>query len=76
MIRCRDCHNPMTWADQRYQFVRLIRRGLTSDDAKRLMPRCQKCVTSKYRAHGRRCALKLASGGAVSETTRTKGGRE
>jgi hypothetical protein len=46
MIKCIDCKMPkLTWADQRRQFGRAIRRGLTVDEAKALMPRCQKCLT-------------------------------
>jgi len=35
----------MTWADRRYQFGRVIHAGLTPNEAKALMPRCQKCIT-------------------------------
>jgi hypothetical protein len=46
MIKCLDCKLPkLTWADQRGQFGRAIRHGLTADEAKALMPRCQKCLT-------------------------------
>jgi hypothetical protein len=59
--KCLDCHNPMTWTSQPEQVARLVKRGFTADEAKQLMPRCQKCVTEllgtgKYRAHGRRTA--------------------
>ena len=43
--RCRGCGNPITWADQRRQYGRLLRRGLSTEEAKAALPRCQKCVT-------------------------------
>jgi hypothetical protein len=49
MTKCRDCCNPMTWSAQRRQFARLVHRGVTLDEAKQLMPRCQKCVTQLLR---------------------------
>lgn len=46
MIKCIDCGLPkLTWRDQRAQYGRAIRSGLTADEAKALMPRCQKCLT-------------------------------
>jgi len=44
-IRCKRCRCLMTWADQRKQFGRMIGRGLTTEEAKTVQPRCQKCVT-------------------------------
>ena len=44
---CQGCGYRITWADQRRQFGRAIRHGLTADEAKALMPRCQKCLTEK-----------------------------
>jgi hypothetical protein len=44
--RCRDCRYPQTWADQRRQWGRGLRAGLTPDEAKAAMPRCQKCMTT------------------------------
>jgi hypothetical protein len=47
---CLDCHCCMTWAAQRKQFGRAIKKfGFTVDEAKTLMPRCQKCLTSKLK---------------------------
>ena len=43
--QCLRCNQQMTWAEQRRQFGRLIRYGWTPEEAKRLTPRCQKCVT-------------------------------
>jgi hypothetical protein len=44
--RCLRCGTQMTWSEQRRQFGRLLRRGLTTTDAKALMPRCQICLTA------------------------------
>jgi hypothetical protein len=48
-IRCLGCKRGLTWADQRAQFGRLRRRGLTTEEAKTFLPRCQKCVTRELR---------------------------
>jgi hypothetical protein len=46
MKRCKGCGGQkVTWAEQRKQYGRAIRHGLTPDEAKALMPRCQKCLT-------------------------------
>lgn len=45
MTVCLRCKYPMTWEAQRRQFGRLIRRGLTKEQAKEMLPRCQKCMT-------------------------------
>ena len=52
--RCRDCGSPMTWAAQRVQYGRLLRRGIPHEVARRELPRCQKCVTQWLRATGTR----------------------
>ena len=42
----RRCRTPMTWDQRRRQFGRLMRRGLSTEKAKRIMPPlCQKCLT-------------------------------
>lgn len=46
---CLDCGYPMTWDAERRQFGRLLKRGLVADEAKRLLPRCQKCITQLLR---------------------------
>jgi hypothetical protein len=43
--KCNSCGGSMTWAEQRRQYGRALRHGLTGDAAKMLMPRCQKCLT-------------------------------
>ncbi len=48
--RCLDCRYRMTWAAERRQYGRALRRGLTPEGAKAAMPRCQKCMT-KYLAY-------------------------
>ena len=35
----------VTWAEQRRQYGRAMRAGLTKAQAGELMPRCQKCTT-------------------------------
>jgi hypothetical protein len=42
---CLRCGYAMTWDAQRRQFGRLLNRGLTAEEVKALMPRCQKCMT-------------------------------
>lgn len=43
--KCLRCGKNMTWRERRYQFGRIIRHGISFEDAKELMPKCQKCVT-------------------------------
>lgn len=45
MNRCKQCNNPMTWAQSRVQFGRLLKQGKTPEQAKEILPRCQLCVT-------------------------------
>lgn len=43
---CRGCGVvPLTWADQRKQFGRMMRAGLSKEQAGANSPRCGKCVT-------------------------------
>ena len=44
--QCLRCGYRVTWAEQRRQYGRLIRRGKSDEEAKALMPRCQKCTTA------------------------------
>jgi hypothetical protein len=44
---CVRCGYRITWAEQRRQFGRAVKRyGLTPEAAKALMPRCGTCLTS------------------------------
>jgi hypothetical protein len=52
--RCQRCGTPMTWAEQRRQFGRAIRYGLTVEVAKAEMPKCGKCVTELFSPHRRK----------------------
>jgi len=45
MSKCLRCKNTMTWAQQRQQFGRLLRAGLSPQESRDISPRCQKCVT-------------------------------
>jgi hypothetical protein len=52
-IKCLGCGwIMMTWAEQRRQFGRAVRAGLSLDETKQLMPRCQKCTTEALHARG------------------------
>ena len=44
-IICKSCRSRMTWAQQRVQFGRMLKRGLNKEQAKLLLPQCQKCIT-------------------------------
>jgi hypothetical protein len=48
-IRCQNCNCEMTWSEQKRQFGRMLRKGLSIEDAGRLSPRCSKCVTQFFR---------------------------
>jgi hypothetical protein len=43
--KCLGCGLGITWTEQRRQYGRIIRRGLSPETAGHLVPRCQKCVT-------------------------------
>jgi hypothetical protein len=47
--RCQGCGFHVTWAEQRKQYGRLVRRGLPPERIKAILPRCQKCVTRAMR---------------------------
>jgi hypothetical protein len=51
--KCLRCQNPMTWADQRRQYGRAMRAGMTVEEARRILPRCQKCMTVLLHAESR-----------------------
>jgi hypothetical protein len=46
--RCLRCGLGMTWAEQRRQFGRLIRKGLSPQEVKAITPLCQKCITVAF----------------------------
>lgn len=48
--KCLGCGYPITWRDQRIQFVRASTRGVPRDEAKLATPRCQKCMTKYLKA--------------------------
>jgi hypothetical protein len=43
--QCLKCRNVLTWAAQKVQYRRAINRGMTAEQAKACLPRCQKCMT-------------------------------
>jgi hypothetical protein len=44
--KCLNCDFPITWDEQRRSYARAIQRyGLSPEEAKRIMPRCGKCLT-------------------------------
>jgi hypothetical protein len=44
--QCRRCGLSLTWMEAKKQFGRAIKRGgLSADEARQLMPQCQKCTT-------------------------------
>src|SRR5690348_4640516 len=49
--RCLSCGIPITWAEQRRQFGRLVKVGANPQTAKAAMPRCYRCVTSLLHLH-------------------------
>jgi uncharacterized protein with PIN domain len=55
--RCLHCNRELTWAEQRRQFGRVMRTGLTVEEARALLPRCQKCMTLVLEAR-RRASVK------------------
>jgi hypothetical protein len=60
--KCLDCNYPMTWEHQRRQFGRLMRLGMSVQDAKSILPRCQKCMTLLLR--DRRGVVRVTQGDA------------
>ncbi|MBN2291062.1 MAG: hypothetical protein JXM70_01480 [Pirellulales bacterium] len=43
--QCKTCKEPMTWREQRRQYGRCVRRGMTKFEIQEALPRCQKCLT-------------------------------
>lgn len=46
---CRHCVLPVTWADQRKGFGRLVRSGMKPAEVKAFMPACDGCVRTYLR---------------------------
>jgi hypothetical protein len=63
--RCLRCGNSMTWVAQRVQYGRFLRRGFTTETARAVLPRCQKCVTLHLRS--------IAAGAPCSESSECTG---
>jgi hypothetical protein len=55
---CLRCGFPITWEAQWQQWGRLMRRGLSPEEAKALMPRCQKCITMTIGQKPRDCRVR------------------
>lgn len=45
MDTCAKCKRPMTFAEQRRQYARLRKANYSNQQAKAMLPRCQKCLT-------------------------------
>lgn len=51
MSRCLSCLRVLTWDEQKRQFGKLLKKKYFSvEEAKAMMPRCQKCVTVELKA--------------------------
>jgi hypothetical protein len=49
-IVCLGCGYLMNWYERRIQFGRLVKRlNVTPEEAKRLMPRCSRCISALFR---------------------------
>lgn len=43
--KCLNCNFQMTWDAQKRQYGRIKKKGLTDEQIKTALPRCQKCMT-------------------------------
>ena len=43
--KCKSCSCSMTWAAQKVQYKRLMSKGYSNDEVKKILPQCQKCIT-------------------------------
>jgi hypothetical protein len=66
--RCRGCRFPITWTEQRRQYLRMGRCGLTKAEAKQASPRCGKCVTRWLRGRAAPTEPPRVGGGKSPET--------
>ena len=48
--RCVSCGLTLNWTQQTWQYGRAVRAGVPPDQAKKLTPRCQKCMTKALQA--------------------------
>ena len=48
-IKCKKCKCLMTWAEQRVQWGRWIKKGFSKLDANENMPLCNKCNTKQLK---------------------------
>jgi len=60
-IKCLGCNWLMTWSEQRHQYGRLIRWGMSQEQAKQQMPRCSRCITERLRETGGRSVESVKS---------------
>ena len=60
-MRCKACNRLLTWAEQRRQYGRCLKHGLSEVGAKAASPRCGKCMT-KHLRHLADIQALLASG--------------
>jgi hypothetical protein len=67
--RCRGCRFPITWTEQRRQYLRMGRCGLTKAEAKQASPRCGKCVTRWLRGRAAPTEHPQGRGGKSLETS-------
>ena len=51
-IKCKNCFVKMTWAANKVQYGRLLKKGFTESAAKEIMPLCNKCTTSYCKGTG------------------------
>ncbi len=45
MKKCKQCGNPMTWAQEKQQYKRLIVQKIPPEEIKKVFPLCNKCTT-------------------------------
>jgi hypothetical protein len=50
--QCGRCGRTICWAEQQFQFVRLLRAGLSREEAKRMMPLCHRCISAELDERG------------------------
>ncbi len=60
--KCPRCNGPMTWSEQRRQYGRLAKHGMSPEQIKPLMPRCYRCITAWLRDRGSKAASSLVAG--------------